>query len=125
MRSIPPSWFTHLEHPRLTHLGGSLELHRQTWSDCELFAASLMQSTNKALPEKLIPPYVKRYGALSLSQRIAPTLEGLERLVAHKGLAVNHNRVFNHLRMFQLMDEMARTYDIKMVRSIGDRLCLQ
>jgi hypothetical protein len=124
-RSIPPSWFKHLEHPRLTHLDGNLELHRQTWSDCELFAASLMQSTEKELPEKLIPAYVRRYGALALSQRIAPTLEGVERLVAHKGLAVEHNRVFNHLRIYHLMDDMARKYGIRMVRSIGDRLILQ
>jgi hypothetical protein len=124
-RAIPPSWFKHLEHPRLTHLDGSLELHRQTWSDCELFAASLMQSTNKELPEKLIPPYVRRYGELALSQRIAPTLAAVDRLIAHKGLAVEHNRVFNHLRIYHLMDEMAREYGIRMVRSIGDQLVLR
>jgi hypothetical protein len=124
-RSIPPNWFKHIEHPRLTHLDGNLELHRQTWSDCELFAASLMQSTNKELPEKLIPPYVRRYGQLALSQRIAPTVEAVERLVGHKALAINHNRVFNHLRIFHLMNEMARKYDIRMVRSMGDQLFLQ
>lgn len=124
-RAIPPSWFKHIEHPRLTHLDGNLELHRQTWSDCELFAASLMQSTNKELPGQLIPPYVQRYGELALSQRIAPTLEAVTRLADHKALAVNHNRVFNHLRIFHLMNEMAHQYGIRMVRSMGDQLVLQ
>jgi hypothetical protein len=125
MRSIPASWFVHIEHPRLTHLDGSLEVHRQSWSDCELFAAGLMQSTSRELPAKLIPPYVQRYGSLSLSQRILPTRAALDRLIAHKGLISNHNRVFNHLRIFHIMEEMARNYGIKMVRSMGDELFLQ
>lgn len=125
MRSIPPSWFVHIEHPRLTHLDGSFDLHRQSWSDCELFAASLMQSTNKQLPEKLIPTYVQRYGSLSLSQWILPTSAALDRLITHKSLAINHNRIFNHLRIFQTMEKMALNYDIKMVRSMGDELFLQ
>ena len=124
-RSIPQSWFRHIEHPRLTHLDGHLGVHRQTWSDCELFAASLMQSTNKELPEKLVAPYVRRYGELALSQRMEPTVEAVDRLVNHKALAIHHNRIFNHLRIFHLMDEMAREYGIKMVRSIGDQLVLQ
>lgn len=124
-RPIPCSWFKHIEHPRLTHLDGSLQLHRQTWSDCELFAASLMQSTNKTPPGELIPPYVKRYGQLALSQRVAATPEGIDRLVEHKALAVNHNRVFSQLQTFQLMDRMADQYGIRMVRSMGDQLVLR
>jgi len=124
-RPIPSGWFTHIEHPRLSHLDGSLEPHRQVLSDCELFAGGLMQSTNKELPEPLIRSYVQRHGALALSQRIAPTVEAIDSLLANKALAVNHNRVFNHLRLFQLMDMMAQHYGIRMVRSVGDRLVLR
>lgn len=124
-RSITASWFVHIEHPRLTHLDGSLEVHRQSWSDCELFAAGLMQSSNKELPENLIPPYVQRYGSLSLSQRISPTPAALDHLIAHKSLLINHNRIFNHLRIFYIMEEMARNYGIRLVRSMGNELFLQ
>ena len=123
-RAIPANWFRHIEHPRLTHLEGSTDVHRQTWSDCELFAGSLMQSSQRELPEKLIGAYVRRFGALALSQRIAPTREAVERLIGHKALAVDHNRAFNHLRIFHVMNEMAREYDIRMVRSFGDKLVL-
>jgi len=123
-RPIPASWFRHIEHPRLIHLDGNTDIHRQTWSDCELFAGSLMQSTNRELPDKLIASYKERYGELALSQRIAPSVDAVERLLGHKALAVEHNRVFNHLRIFHLMNEMAREYGIKMVRSFGDKLIL-
>jgi hypothetical protein len=84
-----------------------------------------MQSSNKELPEKLIPPYVQRYGSLSLSQRISPTQAALDKLIAHKSLVINHNRIFNHLRIFYIMEEMARNYGIRLVRSMGNELFLQ
>jgi len=124
-RAIPAQWFRHIEHPRLGHLDGSLEPHRQVWSDCELLAAGLMQSTNRELPAQLVQSYVRRYGQLALSQRIAPTMDAVDRLMAHKALAINHHRVFNHLRITQLMNLMADQYGIRMVRSSGDQLFLQ
>jgi hypothetical protein len=124
LRDIPPTWFEAIEHPRVGNLDGQAKVTKQVFTDCELFAGSVIQSYKKMDPRGLITDFISANGKLALSQSMPPTAAALEKLVGFTGFANSANRFYNHLTLFHLMDVHAHRYKIPMVRSLGERLVL-
>lgn len=114
---IPADWIEAIEHPRLGTLEASNRLHKDTWADCELLIAGVMQASQKKEPAVILAPYTKRYGRDCLSQCIPATESGIQRIEQLKGLSSNHNRYFNHVHITQAIEHMAANYGIPLHRA--------
>lgn len=114
---IPSDWIETIEYPRLGALEANQKPHKDTWADCELLIAGVMQAAQKKEPSNLLAPYKKRYGRMSLSQSAPATENGIQLIEQLKGMSSNHNRYFNHVHLTQMAEHMAQEYGIPLHRA--------
>lgn len=114
---IPPDWIETVEYPRLGALEASDRLHKDTWADCELLVAGVMQAAQKEEPAPLVSQFKRRYGRVSLSQNVPATVKAIAQIENLKGMSTNHNRYFNHVLLTQTFEHMAEHFGVPLHRA--------
>lgn len=113
---IPPAWIETIEYPRVVSLEATQRLHKDTWADCELFIAGIMQASLKKQPKSLLDPFLKRYKREYLSQSVPATEAGIDRIESLRGLTETGSAYFNHVSISQAVEHMAEEYGIPLHR---------